>query len=428
MAFSLIKEGTPVLNNWKSGEWHVISTWPMFQRVAFLLTLILACDAFASAGAGADPNELYQRSTDALYNLDFNTAEQGYEILTRDYPESPDYWNALASAIFLRITFEQQKLNLESFSGGTTFGSRDSTDEVNPEDEKRLRATVGTAIAKADALLKKNPRDVHAMYQKGNAEVTLASFEGTVKRSVVGALSNARAAKSIHLQVLKLDPDFDDARASIGTYDYVVAVLPAVVRLGASLFGLGTEGKDTGIRQLEAAAAKGKNASTDAKILLAVVYSREKRYADALRVMTDLHSAYPRNFVFQFAEAATSGRLKRYDDARRIYSEILANVQSKTDGYDRVRLEKVYYLLGIDDIHTEQFDKAVEDFSHVTAGTRATPDEKAGAHLWVGKIFDSMKNRSNALEQYTAAALLNCNADLKAEARKYIRRPYAYGE
>ena len=40
--------------------------------------------------AAADPKVVYDKSTDALYNLDFNTAQQGFETLTRDYPSKPD--------------------------------------------------------------------------------------------------------------------------------------------------------------------------------------------------------------------------------------------------------------------------------------------------------------------------------------------------
>jgi tetratricopeptide (TPR) repeat protein len=395
----------------------------MFRRFAFLSAIVLACRVYAIAGF-QDPKQLYDRSTTALYNLDFNIAEQGYETLTREYPDNPDYWNALASGIWLRITFDQQKLNLESFSGHVTFGTRESTDDVSPTDEKRLRETVATAIAKADALLKKNAKDVHARYEKGVAYATLASFEGTVKRSYVSALGNAKTAKSLDQEVLKQDPSIDDARTSIGTYDYVIAALHPIVRLGLSIYGLSTAGKEAGIQQLETAAANGKNTSTDAKLILSIIYSREKRYDDALRMMKQLHSTYPRNFLFEMAEASTYGKMKRYDEARRTYLEVLAKIQTKKDGYDRVRVEKVYYLLGIDDIHKEQFDMALDDFSRVTAGKNATPDEKASAHLWIGKIFDSKKDRSHAVEQYDAAASLNCSADLKAEALKYKRRPF----
>ena len=395
----------------------------MFRRFAFLWAIVLAFSVLAPA-AVVDPKELYDRSTNAMYNLDFNIARQGYETLTREHPDDPVYWNALASSIWLKITFDQQKLNLESFSGKTTFGTDESRDEVNPSDEKKLRDTVNVAIQKADALIKKNAKDVHARYEKGLAYATLASFEGTVKRSYVSALGNSKIAKSIDQDVLKQDPNFDDARTSVGTYDYVIAALPGIVRLGLSIYGLSTAGKESGIQQLETAAAKGKNTSTEAKMILAIIYSRERRYDDALRMMTQLHTTYPRNFLFEMSEASTYSKMKRYSDARNVYQQVLLKIQSKRDGYERVRTEKVYYLLGIDDIHLEQFDKAIDDFSRVTAGKNATPDEKASSHLWIGKIFDSKRDRNHAVEQYDAAVALDCNAKLKAEALEYKRRPY----
>jgi tetratricopeptide (TPR) repeat protein len=395
----------------------------MLRRFAFLLTIILGSGALAGAAA-VDPKEVYDRSTNSLYNLDFNIAQSGYETLTREHPDNPEYWTALASSIWLRITFEQQKLNLESFSGSVTFGTRDSRDEVDPADEKRLRDTLNTAIAKADAILKKKPKDAHALYEKGLAYSTLASFEGTVKRSYISAAGDAKTAKKIHQDVLKLDPGFDDARISIGIYDYVVGVIPGWLKLVVGVFGISGAGKDAGIQNLELAAAKGKNASTDAKMILSVIYSREKRYNDALRMMSDLHSKYPRNFLFEMAEASTYGKLKRYGDADRTYHHVIMNIQTKKDGYERIRIEKVYYLLGNDDIHSEQFDKAIDDFSQVTSGKNATPDEKAGSHMWLGKIFDSKKDRPHAIAQYEAILTLNCSPDLKADAEKYRRRPW----
>src|SRR6266508_3424772 len=35
-----------------------------------------------------DPTATYSESTDALYNLDFSTAEHGYEVLTHSYPDN----------------------------------------------------------------------------------------------------------------------------------------------------------------------------------------------------------------------------------------------------------------------------------------------------------------------------------------------------
>ena len=239
-----------------------------------MIVFLLLVRLIPASAQAADPKQIYDHSTDALYNLDFSTAQRGYETLTRENADNPDYWNALASSIWLKITYDQQKLNMESFSGNDRFGTRDSQDAVNPADEERLRDTIAVAITKADAILRKNPNDIRALYAKGISYATLASFEGTVKRSYLSAHGKAKQAKKLHQQVLKLDPGFDDARMSVGTYDYVVGVIPGFVRVLVGLFGIRGAGKSAGIQQVETAAARGRNASTDAKMILTVIYNR----------------------------------------------------------------------------------------------------------------------------------------------------------
>ena len=391
---------------------------------AFLCVTILVCALLVEIAAAADPKHIYEESTDALYNLDFSTAQRGYETLTHDFPENPDYWNALASSIWLKITYDQQKLNLESFSGSSSFGTRESKDAVNPADEKRLRDTLTVAMSKAEAVLKENPNDVRALYALGISNATLASFEGTVKRSYLAAHSKAKVARNLHQQVLKLDPTFDDARMAIGTYDYVIGVIPGFIRFLLAPFGIRGAGREAGIRQLETAAAKGKSAATDARMVLAVIYTREKRYDQALEIIDELHSKYSRNFLFELAKASIYGKMKRWDDAVRVYEQVLGKVETKQDGYDRLREVKVYYSLGTINVDRLQFDKAVEAFMRVASGKDAMPDEKCGAYLWMGKIFDSKKDRATALQQYDAILGLDCDPGLKAEAQKYKRRPY----
>src|SRR5215831_2731369 len=100
-----------------------------------LLLMLFAHASFEHAALASDAKEIYEQAMNASYNLDFNAAERGYESLTRDFPDNPDYWNALASVIWLKIALKQQKLNLESFSG-KSLGTRDSRDTVDPSEEK----------------------------------------------------------------------------------------------------------------------------------------------------------------------------------------------------------------------------------------------------------------------------------------------------
>ncbi len=388
----------------------------------FVLTILVLALSSRPAFA-ADPKEIYDQATKALYNLDFSTAERGYETLTHDYPENPDYWNALASAVWLKITFDQQKLNIESFSG-SSLGTKDSRDSVNPVDEKRLRDTLAIAIQKADSILGKNPNDIRALYAKGISNGTLASFEATAKRSYVAAHSKARIARDLHEQVLKLDPSFDDARMAIGAYDYVVGVIPGFVRFVLSPFGVRSAGKDIGIQELEAAAAKGKNAATDAKMILTVVYTREKQYDKAIELFEEIHTRYPGNFLMELAEGSVYGKMQKYADAERVYQDVLGQIRAKKNGYERLRQARVLYALGANAVDGQQFDKAIEAFKQVISGTDGTPNEKGRSYLWLGKLFDSMKERMRALEQYDALLTLNCSVDLKAEAQRYKRRPY----
>src|SRR5215470_762617 len=332
--------------------------------IMLLFISVVVGRPYTNFTATADPKIIYDQSTDALYNLDFNTAQHGYETLTHDYPDNPDYWNALAASIWLQIMYEQQKLSVESFTGAT-LGTKDSRDTVNPAEEKRLRDTINTAIAKADLMLKKNPKDIRALYAKGISNVTLASFEASAKRSYFSAGSKAKVARDLHQQVLDLDPSFDDARTSVGAFNYVVGVIPGFVRFLLMPLGIRSAGKDVGIQQLETAAARAKTTATDARMMLIIVYNREKRYEDALRIATELHARYPRNFIFEMAKASTYGKMKRWDDAVATYEQILAKVEGKQDGYERLAAHKVYYALGTANVERSRFDEAIDSFNHV---------------------------------------------------------------
>jgi tetratricopeptide (TPR) repeat protein len=374
---------------------------------------------------GQTPQEVYQQSSEALYNLDFSIAEIGFERLTRDYPANPDYWNAAASTIWLKIIYDQQKLNIESFSGGAQFGTRESREGVNPADEQRLRNTLAVAMSKADAILKSDPNNVRALYALGHSNAVLASFEATVKRSYFTAHSKAKEARRLHVRVLDLDPSFHDARLAVGTYDYVVGVIPGGIRWFLRLLGVGAGDKAGGIRQLETTASQGTLARTDARMLLVVIYNREKEYDRALALIEELHTRYPRNFLFELSKASIYGRMKEWDAAVHTYQEVLAKIVAKQDGYDRLRQARAYYSIGTSNVERLQFETALEDFALVVSSKDATPDEKANAYLWMGKIFDSKKDRLKALQQYDALLSLNCDPDLKAQARRYKRRPFA---
>jgi tetratricopeptide (TPR) repeat protein len=370
------------------------------------------------------PPHGYDGALNALYNLDFSTAEQTFESLTHQDGTNPEYWNGLASTIWLRILYEQQKMNVESFSG-SSVGTKESKDTVDPADERKLRATIDVAITKAKARLAANPNDVQALYSLGVSNATLASFAATAKRSYLEAANRTKDARNYHRRVLALDPNFTDALLSVGAYEYVVTVIPWPLRYSILLpLGLTGGNKAGGIQKLETVAAKGNHAATDAKMLLIVIYGREKRYDQALRLTNELTVQYPRNFLFEMSKASIYGKMGNWTQAVAVYEQVAAKVEKKQNGYERLRQERVYLEIGKSNVNRLNLDAAVRAFSRVISGAAATMDEKADSHIWLGRIFDSRHERPKAVEEYNAVLKLDCDDEYKDTAHGYLKKPF----
>ena len=385
--------------------------------------VVISCLSVHTAVA-ADPEQNYADGVHQLYSLDFAASEASFRSLTKDHPENPDYWNALASSYWLKTLYDQQKLNMESFSSKDRFGTMDSKETVTEAEEKQLRVTLEKALAAAEAILKKDPKNTRALYAKGASYATLASFEATIRRSWLSAARKAKTARNLHKDVLKLDPNFNDARTSVGIYNYAVGSLSWGARMLVGVVGLGGDGKEAGIRDLEIAAAKGIRAAVDARMLLVVVYSREQKYDKALKLLDELHAKYPRNFMLEMSKASLYTKMKRWDLAAQSYRHVTEKIAARKDGYERMRIEKVYYELANSEFQAQKFDEATRTFGLVTSGSTATASEKAHAHLWMGRMSDSRRNRADALKHYNAVLGLDVDSEIKSDAQRLIRKPF----
>ncbi|HET9218852.1 MAG TPA: tetratricopeptide repeat protein, partial [Terriglobia bacterium] len=184
------------------------------------------------------------------------------------------------------------------------------------------------------------------------------------------------------------------------------------------------DGKEAGIRDLEIAAAKGVRAVVDARMLLVVVYGREQKYDKALKLLDELHAKYPRNFMLEMSKASLYTKMKRWDLAAQSYRQITEKIATRKDGYERMRIEKVYYELANSDFQAQKFDEATRTFGLVASGSAATPSEKAHAHLWMGRMSDSRRNRADALKHYNAVLGLDVDSEIKSDAQRLIRKPF----
>jgi tetratricopeptide (TPR) repeat protein len=391
--------------------------------------LVCGLALLSSTALAQSRAQIFQQGTEALYNLDFAGAEARFRQLTEIEPDNPNNWNYVASAMWLKIMASQEKLNMESFSGAA-IGTESSQDVVTPKDEQALRDTLKTAIAKADAILNKKEtrNDTRALYAKGVSKGTLAAFEAIAKKSYKAALDNARESRDLHEKVLQQDPKFTDARLSIGIYKYAVGSIPRWLRFFLLLWSGGD--KEGGLADV-AAVAKGDGlASTDAKMLLVVLYNREKQYDKSLETLADLHKRYPRNYLLELSGAAVQARMANFDKAIATYKVVLEKIDGRRDGYDRLEAPKVMLLMAKASTEgkTASLPEARRIWTSVIADRRSTDADRANARLWMGRWYDLEGQRDKALEQYDAILKLDLKSApaIKEEATRLKKQPFRF--
>jgi tetratricopeptide (TPR) repeat protein len=292
------------------------------------ISLLLLCAPQSLAQPAPTSSELRKQALDLAYNLDH---EQALVLLRRAIalePDNPAPHRSLANVLWLNMLFRRGAVTVDHYLG--SFSRADVTlAKPPPEIEAEFRTHVARSIALAERRVAANPKDAQAHYDLGAALGIQASYVATVEGRMLAGFKSARRSYDEHERVLELDPSRRDAGLVVGTYRYVVSTLSLPVRLMAYVAGFGG-GREQGINLLRATAGEGaqdknsqsaaaadNDARTDAMFALVLVYNRERRYDEALRVLQDLRRLYPRNRLLMLEAGATAlrgGRAQQADD------------------------------------------------------------------------------------------------------------------
>src|SRR5688500_19030409 len=189
-----------------------------FQRqiLQLLIVIALADVCFAQPPVlglpgnadGTNLDDLRAQGYEALYSLDYETANRKFKEMVRLFPDHPAGAQCMAATLWLqelnRSRHRQASLySTESFSAGE--------DKVDPRLKEQFRHWTQTATHLAEARLRRNPRDIEALYVLRVTDGLKAVFAAGVQRRFWAALSDSWRAVDRHREVLKLDPTFHDA-------------------------------------------------------------------------------------------------------------------------------------------------------------------------------------------------------------------------
>ena len=408
-----------------------------------VLLLLLATAFSVSAQQPSSPwisdserarfEELRRSGLDALYNIDYDKAERDFKEIVKLIPNHPGGYQLLAARVWIKTLYESRRLQGSLYSSESFYSSGD--DKVDPKIVTEFRNLTREAKRLAEAKLKQEPKNIEALDFLANTEGLKAAFEEAVERRHFAALRDGNDAVNSHREVLKLDPKYIDAQITIGLYEYVVGSLPLPIKIIAGATGY-RGSKKRGLAMLEQVAKEGRWAQDDAKTVLVLLYRREKRFEDVLKLTRELSAKYPRNYLLRLevAEALVSlagvkrkqkdvaGATQAEKEAFAAFDELLRD-RNVRDTAARA-LDLIHFKYGEVLMMAGYHDRAAKEFLAATKVERGEAGLITMAHLYAARSYDVAGKRDEAVVQYKQVLARPNIYDAHDEAKKGLRQAY----
>lgn len=379
--------------------------------------------ALALAAPVGAQEDVVGRGFEHFYNLEYDEAIADFSTAVAQRPEQPGLYNHLAQAILYRAMFRAGALESELVTGNNPFLRRPRV-EATPEEDRRFRQAIHRSMELCRARLSRDPRDTAALYALGVAHGWRANYHFLVRKAWRDALRDATQARKLHNRVSELDASNIDARLMQGVHDYVVGSLPLMWKLLGFLIGFRGD-KDQGIRTLEMVAQKGAVNREDAKILLCVIYRRERRQKQAVPLLEELIRRFPRNYLLSLELAQMHSELGDKGKALEALERLKGLKQAGAPALARLPWERLWYAEGNIQFWYQDLDAALENMKRATAGADRL-DLNTGVLAWMrlGQLYDLKGQRQAAQQAYRRAVDLAPASDAAAESRRYLSSPY----
>ena len=367
--------------------------------VTLLSSQPAATQSTATAPGSANAAALRARGLDLGYNLDYEEALSAFRAAIDADPNHPAAYRLVAATIWINALFRQGAVTADDYLGQAR--SEVARQPIAEGFDTAFHANLDRALELADKQLREHPNDPDAHFQVGAAYAFLTTYKATVEGRVAGGFRTARRAYTEHERALSLDSQRHDAGLTVGLYRYGVSTLSAPLRLLAGLAGFGG-GRERGLRLVEEAAAYPSDVQTNARFTLIVIYNREQRYDDALRVIQELQRLYPRNRLLWLEAGSTALRAGRFEAARLAIDEGMGRLtrDPRPRAFGEEARWRFYHGAAL--VGLRRVDEAQRDLRFVLDG-EAAEWLRGRAHKELGKLADLAGNRADAIAEYRQA-------------------------
>lgn len=390
----------------------------------FLLLVSGACAEEYNAAAHTDPINLTPevRAAQArFYSMDYDGALSEYEAVMRAHPNDPMAVDYVQKTLIIRELYRQDLLDTTYYAHNAFLTSKRRVD-ISQATRDRIEALTDQAIALCDQEIKENPENKDAWFARGYARGMHAVFMTLADHSFVAAARQGLASRNDSEEVLKIDPNYDDAKLAIGIQEFAVASLPKFLRFMVGIAGIGGN-KARGLELLREAAAHGVVTPVEARTALALFLRHDGRYPEAITVEKGLVAEYPRNYLFHLELANLTKDVGNGMGAIALYKEVIADGH-RAGYFVAPRLHMAYFGLADTERGQNQLQAAAEDYLNAAEQPSCTEWIRRRAQLNAGEVLDLLHERAAAVKQYELASAGGGDQSQAEAARRYLATPY----
>ena len=410
---------------------HILSKWRVLCLVG-LWAIALAGTAVASvakphkheAADHTDPLNLDPVVRDGyehFYILDYEGALSRFESVLKEHPQDPMAYGYVQMATVFRELYHQDLLDTTYYAHDSFLTSKRSV-PVTEATRQKIESLTETGLKLCDDRIKADSSDKNAYFARGYLRGIHAAFITLVDHSYVAAARQGYAARGDSEQVLKIDPDYADAKMAIGIQQFAVASLPRWVRLVVGIVGVGGN-KEKGLQMLREAAEHGVVTAVESRTVLSLFLRHDGRYTEALAVQHSLATQYPHDYLFRLEEANLTKDEGNGPGAIALYKGVLAD-SAKPGYFADPRVQMAWF--GLADTQRGQNDIAEAAQNYMKAADQPNCSDwlRKRAQLNAGEMFDLLHQRDKAEQLYQLASLGGGDQSQAEAARRLMKTPY----
>jgi hypothetical protein len=366
-------------------------------------------------------NPLVRDAYQHLYSLDYDGAISRFQAVLKQHSDDPMAYGYLEMATVFRELYHQDLLDTTYYAHDSFLTSKRNV-PVPQATREQIEELADTGAKLADDRIKADPKDKDAYFARGYIRGIHAAFITLVDHSFVAAARQGYAARTDSEQVLKIDPEYTDARMAVGIQQFAVASLPRFIRIVVGVFGVGGN-KARGLSMLRDCAAHGTISAVESRTVLSLFLRHDGKYSEALIVQRGLAEEFPRNYLFRLEEANLTKDEGNGPAAMALYKQVLTD-GAKPGYFVDARLQLAFF--GLADTQRGQNDivGAAENYLRASEQPKCSEWLKKRASLNAGEMYDLLQERAKAVELYKEAAADGGDLSQADAARKLMQTPY----